>query len=284
MRQILWGLFKKVAIADNCALLVDPIFNNYQEYNGLILVLGAVLFAFQIYGDFSGYSDIAIGTARLLGIKLMQNFAMPYFARDIAEFWRRWHISLSTWFRDYVYIPLGGSRVNQLLQFRNIFTIFLVSGFWHGANWTFIFWGGLHAICYIPQVFLNTNRRFLDTVAKNKNSPSLYELYRILQTFFIVTLSWIFFRAPTINDAFSYIGNIFKINNNLYEDIDINLLCYIIAFVFIMLVFEWFNRAYEFGLKHLPSNVLVRYSIYILLCLIVLQYLYGENEFIYFQF
>jgi len=210
MRQILWGLFKKVAIADNCALLVNPIFNNYQDCGGGILFLGAILFAFQIYGDFSGYSDIAIGTAKLFGVNLMQNFATPYFSRDIAEFWRRWHISLSTWFRDYLYIPLGGSRVSKILQLRNIFAIFLVSGFWHGANWTFIFWGGIHAMCYIPQVFSKTNRRFLDWVAKGRYLPNLYELYRILLTFFIVTLAWVFFRAPSINDAFSYLINIFN--------------------------------------------------------------------------
>jgi len=286
MRQILWGLFKKVAIADNCALLVDPIFNNYQDYNGSILILGAILFAFQIYGDFSGYSDIAIGTAKLFGVKLMQNFATPYFSRDIAEFWRRWHISLSTWFRDYLYIPLGGSRVSQLLQLRNIFAIFLVSGFWHGANWTFILWGGIHAVCYIPQVFSKTNRRFLDWVAKNKMIPSLYELYRVFLTFFIVTFAWIFFRAPSIEDAFKYIGSIFKFNNSSdgYFQLDISLLNYIIPFILIMLVLEWFNRAYEYGIKQLPSNIFVRYSIYIFLSLIVLQYLYGESEFIYFQF
>jgi len=286
MRQILWGLFKKVAIADNCALLVDPIFTNYQDYNGLILILGAILFAFQIYGDFSGYSDIAIGTAKLFGIKLMQNFATPYFSRDIAEFWRRWHISLSTWFRDYLYIPLGGSRVSQILQLRNIFAIFLVSGFWHGANWTFILWGGIHALCYIPQVFSKTNRRFLDWVAKDKYIPSLYELYRMLLTFFIVTIAWIFFRASSISEAFNYIINMFNANSKLdsYDLLDITLLNYIVPFVLIMLAFEWFNRAFEYGLKKMPSNFFVRYSIYILLSLTILQYLYGENEFIYFQF
>ena len=141
MRQILWGLFKKIVIADNCAEYANLIFNNSGDYSGSTLILGALFFTFQIYGDFSGYSDIAIGTSRLFGFNLMRNFAFPYFSRDIAEFWRRWHISLSTWFRDYLYIPLGGSRGGTRMKIRNTFIIFLVSGFWHGANWTFIVWG-----------------------------------------------------------------------------------------------------------------------------------------------
>jgi len=173
LRQILWGLFKKVAIADSCALLVDPIFSDYTEFSTIGLILGALLFAIQIYCDFSGYSDIAIGVAKLLGIEIMLNFNYPYFSRDIAEFWRRWHISLSTWFRDYVYIPLGGSRVSKALQIRNIFAIFLISGFWHGANWTFIFWGLIHALCYIPLLFLKKNRKNLDVVAQNSLFPSV---------------------------------------------------------------------------------------------------------------
>ncbi|HQV74446.1 MAG TPA: MBOAT family O-acyltransferase, partial [Flavobacteriales bacterium] len=149
-KQVLWGLFKKVVIADNAAEIVNLIFDGHQDYGGSTLLYGAVLFAFQIYGDFSGYSDIALGTARILGIELLQNFNFPYFSRDIAEFWRRWHISLSSWFRDYVYIPLGGSRGGTWMKVRNTFVIFLVSGFWHGANWTFIVWGALHALFFLP--------------------------------------------------------------------------------------------------------------------------------------
>ena len=158
MKLILWGLVKKVVIADSCAILVNKIFANYQDESGLALCMGAIYFAFQIYCDFSGYSDIAIGTSRLFGFKLMRNFNYPYFSRDIAEFWRRWHISLSTWFRDYLYIPLGGSRGNKWFQLRNVFAIFLVSGFWHGANWTFIVWGGLNALFFIPLLLTNKNR------------------------------------------------------------------------------------------------------------------------------
>lgn len=215
LRQILWGFFKKVVIADNCAVIADSVFNNYSDLNGLVLVVGAIAFSVQIYCDFSGYSDIAIGTARLLGINLMQNFATPYFSRNISEFWRRWHISLSTWFRDYVYIPLGGSRVNKIKQIRNIFAIFLVSGFWHGANWTFIFWGLIHSLFYIPQVFSKTNRRYLNTVAKNKLLPSLIDIFKILRTYIVVTIAWIFFRSNSIQDSFSFIKRMFK-----FEDID----------------------------------------------------------------
>ncbi len=290
MRQILWGLFKKVVIADNCALFVNPIFDNYQELSGSVLIVGAILFSFQIYCDFSGYSDIAIGTAKLLGIQLMQNFATPYFARDIAEFWRRWHISLSTWFRDYLYIPLGGSRVGKILQLRNIFAIFLVSGFWHGANWTFIFWGLIHALCYIPQTLANTNRKFLGTVAESKIFPGLQEIYRMIQTFTIVTLAWIFFRSPSIGDSFSYIQRIFIWENlelsTVLDSLRLEMenLYWAILFICIVLVFEWFNRTQKHGLEILPKFIVIRYSIYIALCLLTLEYFYGESSFIYFQF
>jgi D-alanyl-lipoteichoic acid acyltransferase DltB (MBOAT superfamily) len=168
MRQILWGLFKKMVIADNCAEYANQIFNNYEDYSGSTLFLGALFFTFQIYGDFSGYSDIAIGTSRLFGFNLMQNFAFPYFSRDIAEFWRRWHISLSTWFRDYLYIPLGGSRGGTWMKVRNTFIIFIVSGFWHGANWTFLIWGFLNALYFLPLLLMKKNRAHTNTVAEGK--------------------------------------------------------------------------------------------------------------------
>ncbi|WP_147299180.1 MBOAT family O-acyltransferase, partial [Winogradskyella eximia] len=195
MRQILWGLFKKMVIADNCAVYVNQIFDAPQDYNSPTLILGAVLFAFQIYGDFSGYSDIAIGTAKLFGFNLMQNFATPYFSRDIAEFWRRWHISLSTWFRDYVYIPLGGSKGGKWMKVRNTFIIFLVSGFWHGANWTFIVWGFLNALFFLPLLLTNNNRNHIDVVASNKMLPSIKEIFQIGVTFVLTCFAWIFFRA-----------------------------------------------------------------------------------------
>ena len=210
MRQILWGLFKKVVIADTCAESANAIFNNSDNFSGSTLVLGALYFTFQIYGDFSGYSDIAIGTSRLFGFDLKRNFAFPYFSRDIAEFWRRWHISLSTWFRDYLYIPLGGSRGGKWMNIRNIFIIFIVSGFWHGANWTFIVWGGLNALYFLPLLIFNKNRQHLDIVAKGKNLPTFKEFFQILITFGLTVFAWIFFRAENIGHAFSYISEIFS--------------------------------------------------------------------------
>src|SRR6056300_515479 len=209
MRQILWGLFKKVVIADNCAEYANLIFNNYEDYNGATLILGAIFFTFQIYGDFSGYSDIAIGTSRLFGFNLMQNFATPYFSRDIAEFWRRWHISLSTWFRDYLYIPLGGSRGGTWMKVRNTFIIFLVSGFWHGANWTFIAWGCIHAALFLPLLLRGTNRRYTsDTIGEGRWLPTGRELLGMAWTFSMVCVAWVFFRAESVGEAFNYISRI----------------------------------------------------------------------------
>jgi len=192
LKQILWGLFKKVVIADNCARFANVIFDNYADYSGSTLLLGAVFFTFQIYGDFSGYSDIALGSARLFGIDLLKNFAFPYFSRDIAEFWRRWHISLSTWFRDYLYIPLGGSKGGTWMKVRNTFIIFIVSGFWHGANWTFIVWGLLNALYIMPSIIFNTHRNNLDIVARGKYLPSIKETFQIGFTFGLTILAWIF--------------------------------------------------------------------------------------------
>ena len=166
-KQMLWGFFKKIVIADNCAEQVNIIFGSNEPLSGSAYLLGAMLFSFQIYGDFSGYSDIAIGVSRIFGIKLMNNFLYPYFSRDIAEFWRRWHISLSTWFRDYLYIPLGGNQTRKILTFRNVLIVFLVSAFWHGANWTFIFWGLANAVFFLPLILTNKNRKFTKVVAEH---------------------------------------------------------------------------------------------------------------------
>jgi len=292
MRQILWGLFKKVAIADNCALLVDLIFEDPGSLNSGTLCLGVVLFSIQIYCDFSGYSDIAIGTSKLLGIKLMQNFATPYFARDIAEFWRRWHISLSTWFRDYLYIPLGGSRVGLPKKIRNVFAIFLVSGFWHGANWTFIVWGLIHAVCFVPQIVLNTNRNYLSVVAEERVFPTLKEIISILKTWIIVGIAWIFFRANSVTEAFEYTQfmsyknfSVSSFSNDLLDlEIKHSLLFELLLFITLLMFVEWFNRREEHGLGKLTEKTTLRYLLYLMLSLISLQYLYGESTFIYFQF
>jgi D-alanyl-lipoteichoic acid acyltransferase DltB (MBOAT superfamily) len=241
MRQILWGLFKKVVIADNCAQLANEIFNNSESYGGTSLILGALMFTFQIYGDFSGYSDIAIGTARLFGFKLMKNFAFPYFSRDIAEFWRRWHISLSTWFRDYLYIPLGGSRGGTVMKVRNTFIIFVVSGFWHGANWTFIVWGALNAIYFLPLLLRDKNRVHTGDIAANRLLPSLKELKGMLITFGLTVLAWVFFRAENIGHALQYLYDLFAglgVYMNYYKTysllINFNIVLIFIIFLFVV--------------------------------------------------
>lgn len=216
MRLILFGMFKKVVIADTLAPYVNDIFNNYEFYGGGTLWLGAVFFAFQIYCDFSGYSNIARGIAKLFGIELMVNFSFPYLSRNIGEFWKKWHISLSTWFRDYLYIPLGGSRLGNWGSLRNIFVIFIVSGFWHGANLTFIFWGFIHALLYVPSFILKSNRKHLNSVvAENSIFPSIREIFQIFKTFISVTLAWVFFRADNITIAFEYIYKMFSDFSNI---------------------------------------------------------------------
>jgi len=280
IQLILWGLFKKVVIADSCATYVNVIFENSEIYNSSTLILGALFFAFQIYGDFSGYSDIAIGVARLFGFDLMTNFKKPYFSRDIAEFWRRWHISLSTWFRDYVYIPLGGSKVNLGKKIRNVFIIFLVSGFWHGANWTFIFWGLLNALFFIPLLLLNKNRSNTNTVAENSILPSLYEIYQLGSTFIIVTIAWIFFRAESLTAAFVYIQNIFNwtTSKTMYGwNLEIILL------ITLLIIVEWFTRT-----KEAPQlqNPYFRWIYYLVITQLILFYSVKNSvvDFIYFQF
>lgn len=285
MRQILLGLFKKIVIADNCAVIVNSIFENPESYSGSVLFLGAVLFAFQIYGDFSGYSDIAIGTARLFGFNLMKNFALPYFSRDIAEFWRRWHISLSTWFRGYVYIPLGGSRGNLTLRLRNVFIIFIVSGFWHGANWTFIIWGALHAVFYIPFMVFNQHKKHTDIVAKRSLFPSFSELMKILFTFTLTTLAWVFFRAESVADAALYLKGIFSESFfTVPELIPLELF----GLIALLIIMEWLRKDYEHTFSKLQHqlNKPLRWCFYV--SIIVIIYFFGNTdeaiEFIYFQF
>ena len=287
MRQILWGLFKKVVIADNCAELANHIFNNSMEMNGSTLVIGTVLFTFQIYCDFSGYSDIAIGVARLFGFDLMKNFAFPYFSRDIAEFWRRWHISLSTWFRDYLYIPLGGSRVKTMKKVRNIFIVFIVSGFWHGANWTFIIWGTLNALYFLPLLLTNNNRKNMDTVANGMMLPTLREFISIISTFILVSFSWIFFRAESMQHAINIISSIFSETLFNFPIITDPLQFSIIVILLIYFIFqEWIGRNWNFAIEKLGFNWhrSLRWSLY--LALFILVFLLGGNEqdFIYFQF
>ena len=282
MRQILWGLFKKVVIADNCAEYANLIFNNSPDYSGGTLVLGALFFTFQIYGDFSGYSDIAIGTSRLFGFDLKQNFAFPYFSRDIAEFWRRWHISLSTWFRDYLYIPLGGSKGANSKRIRNVFIIFLVSGFWHGANWTFIIWGALNAIYFLPLLLTKNNRNHLDVVAQGRNLPNIKEFSSMLLTFSLTVFAWIFFRAETIGHAFNYISQIFS--KSLFTIPEQLPLLTIILILFFVIV-EWRGRDEQHPLaKLIYLKSYQRYSVYLLIIFLIFVFHTKEQEFISFQF
>ena len=281
LRQMLWGLFKKMAIADNCAVFVDEVFGNHTAYDGATLTLTAVLFAFQIYADFSGYSDIAIGVAKLFGIKLMRNFNNPYFSRDIAEFWRRWHISLTTWFRDYLYIPLGGSRTTKAKIVRNTLIIFLVSGFWHGANWTFIAWGGFHALLFLPLILAGRNRKYTDTIAVGKWLPSWKECLQMLVTFLLVVVGWIFFRADSISMAFSYFGGLLRPWHNPFSMAMLPVFIYIA----IMMTVEWLQREKQHGLdlQHVSSHF-VKFTIYYILIFIIFIAQKGSETFIYFQF
>jgi alginate O-acetyltransferase complex protein AlgI len=284
IRQMLWGLFKKMVIADNCAIEVDRIFNEHADMDGSTLLLGALLFAFQIYGDFSGYSDLAIGCARLFGFQLMRNFAYPYFSRDIAEFWRRWHISLSTWFRDYLYVPLGGSRGGSWLRVRNTFIIFLVSGLWHGANWTFIVWGALNALYFLPLLLGGANRRNMDTVATGRLLPSPLDALRILGTFLIICLAWVFFRAKDLSEAFAYLGGIFDASILAPPALEAEVLPYLLLF---FVAVEWVGRQDQHALERLGLSWPrpVRWSAYVFLIMLIGVYMStGETPFIYFQF
>ena len=312
MRQILWGLFKKIVVADNCATYVDTVFADISNQSGSTLLLAAILFTFQIYGDFSGYSDIAIGTAKLFGIKLMRNFNVPYFSRDIAEFWRRWHISLTTWFRDYVYIPLGGSRPNipesirlkgdkalearytKWIAVRNTFVIFLLSGFWHGANWTFVLWGAYHALLFVPLLLMGKNRRYRDTVAtvtlpdgtiKTKLLPSLKETGQMLMTFALAVLGWIIFRATGLRTLSAWISGIcdsslfsvpYLMNRQYYIPLAISIL--------VLIFVEWINRTKEHGFVLNIRYKWLRLIIYYSLIFAIVANFGQEQSFIYFQF
>lgn len=283
LRQILWGLFKKVVIADQCALLANDIFNNSSDYSGSTLFLGGLLFTFQIYGDFSGYSDIALGTARLFGIDLLRNFAFPYFSRDIAEFWRRWHMSLSTWFRDYLYIPLGGSKGGMWMKIRNTFIIFIVSGFWHGANWTFIIWGFLNALYIMPSIVLNTHRNNLDIVAQGKILPTLKEFMSMSITFILTVFAWIFFRSNNVDHAVSIISTIFsKSIFSLPTILPKTLFLFLLIFVII----EWFGREEQFAIAKLglKSRRIFAWAFYFIIVLTIFYFSGPEEQFIYFQF
>lgn len=290
MRQILWGFFKKLIIADNCAQLANSIFDNYQDCNASLLLLGALFFTFQIYGDFSGYSDIAIGTARLFGVNLMKNFNLPYFSRDIAEFWRRWHISLNKWFIDYVYIPLGGSRGTKAMVIRNILIVFLLSGLWHGANWTFVVWGLYNGVIIALLTLLNLSHKRSDIISEKRFFPPIKEIGQILLTFALVAIGFIFFRAEDLTQAIDYTARLCDssiISMPNFRDLDLSFikLTYTLFFIVLLQLIDWIQRKQDFGLE--ISNVKyrpIRWGIYVIFLLIFSVFAGGQEAFIYFQF
>ena len=280
IKLIVWGLFKKMVVADNCAFFVNQLFADYSNFGSTELWFGIVLFAFQIYGDFSGYSDIAIGTSKLLGVELLRNFNFPYFSKDIADFWRRWHISLSSWFRDYLYIPLGGSKGSKIFQIRNVFIIFLVSGFWHGANWTFIIWGAIHAMLFVPLLIMNKNRNNLNDI-----NLSYRDLPKIVFTFFLVCIAWIFFRADSLAISFGYFKGMFAFNditmNFFFKNSKYILLTIISLFsILVLLLIEWH------AIRNSRKTVVLSKNVFFLLLAIILFMGVYRNQltFIYFQF
>lgn len=277
-RQMLWGFFKKIVVADNCGYYADSLLGNSGS-GGLAILTGVFLFSIQIYGDFSGYSDIAIGCAKLFGIRLKCNFNVPYFSRDIAEFWRRWHISLNTWFRDYLYIPLGGSRCGKWKRVRNTFTVFLISGLWHGANWTFVLWGAVHAICFLPLLLTNKNRRYTD------NEWHIAQIPSILLTFVLVVLGWTFFRAPNVATAFSWLTSIFTFDSGETSlKITSKAIRHCLPWIAGMFVVEWFNRKEEFECAIWPRRKAGRWFAYALLIWVIILMRGASQSFIYFQF
>ena len=280
-KQILWGLFKKVVVADNCADIVDAIWKNYDTQSSIVLIVTAILFSFQIYGDFSGYSDIAIGTAKLFGIKLRRNFNVPYFSRSVAEFWKRWHISLNTWFVDYIYIPLGGSREGIRKTFRNVFVIFLLSGLWHGANWTYICWGAYHAMLFLPLLLTKRHKKFSNVVAEGRLFPTFSELFSMSLTFILVVIGWIIFRSDSIFEFSNYISCIFA--NVGYATI-FPYSGKVFFMILFMLFVEWLNRTEIHPFAFTISNKFARWGVYLIIVLLCITQGGKQTQFIYFQF
>lgn len=284
-RQVLWGFFKKIVVADGCAFAANNLLTD-NTHSSFLLLIGLFCFTIQIYGDFSGYSDIAIGISKLFGIRLMENFSFPYFSRNIGEFWRRWHISLTTWFKDYLYIPLGGSRCGLAKTIRNTFVIFLVSGFWHGASWTFITWGLIHAVAFVPSLICGNNRKFAGiALSEGRFIPSFRDACGMCATFSVVMFAWAFFRADTVGQAVGWIDDIFT---NCHHSTGGQLskcgAIQAIGWSVFMFVVEWFNRQQRYGFSIYPKRYWLRYPLYIALLLIIFLNVSPRQTFIYFQF
>lgn len=290
-RQMLWGFLKKMVVADKCAVVVDEYWTQYAELPGISLFLLGVLFTFQIYCDFSGYSDIAIGCARLFGFNLMRNFNFPYFSRNIPEFWRRWHISLTTWFRDYIYFPLGGSHCNKWKTIRNVFIVWTVSGLWHGANWTFVCWGIFHATLLATYNLFGISTKYQHVVAYGRHLPNAKEVFQMAITFFLAVIGWIVFRAETMTQALDYLSAMFR-NPLPYGGVGSNSgLVVIIPTMtpgIVLLIVEWFNRNFEFGFQRVIHNSILRHLVYAAMIYAAyvsyMESIENDNQFIYFQF
>ena len=286
LKLMLWGYFKKLVIADRLSIYVNAVYNNQEHHNGSSLLLATIFFAFQIYCDFSGYSDIAIGSARVMGFKLMTNFNRPYFSKSISEFWKRWHISLSTWFRDYVYIPMGGNRVIKPLIYFNLLVTFLLSGLWHGANWTYIIWGGLNGMFLVIGLFFYNLR---SKIGRTFQHPVFFLLGRFLNvmfTFILILISWIFFRAPSVKIGISILYKILFKRGELFIGDNQNLI-YSVVFLLVLLVTEVFEEYKLFNKFSLygNSNGLVRFITYCSLVIIIMLFgVFDGSQFIYFQF
>ncbi|WMI65935.1 MBOAT family O-acyltransferase [Aestuariibaculum sp. YM273] len=287
LKQVLWGLFKKMVIADNCAVFVDDIFLNHTDYNGSTLLIGAFFFTIQIYCDFSGYSDIAIGVSRLFGFNLMKNFAFPYFSRNIKEFWRRWHISLTTWFKDYVYIPIGGSWGSKLMQARNTIFIFVIIGFWHGAHWKFIVYGLINGLHFIPSIIKGKSKTYENVVAYKKIMPTTIEFMGMIKTFTFLVIVRVFFRANSLSDAISYLSGIFS--KSLFSVPNFgNRFMALIVLILIMIFFliEWLGRHDEYAIENLVDKrkPIYKWGVYYLLVFLIFYFSGEQQQFIYFQF
>ncbi len=287
LTQIAWGLFKKMVIADSCSPIVNAIFENHGAYNSPTLLLGLFLFAFQIYGDFSGYSDVAIGTAKLFGIRLMTNFRTPYFSRDIADFWRRWHISLTTWFKDYVYIPIGGNRLSKIITTRNVLIVFTISGLWHGANLTFVAWGVYNALVFLPLMLLNKHKTKSELVESQNILPKFKELVQMSTTFLQVLIGWAFFRAQSMEQATSYLGCIFSVKYNglpyvfgIGKEEALLTICSIACLIAI----EWQGRHYNLPIVRDSQNQKILFIATLLLAILIFLFGAPQQDFIYFQF
>ena len=283
LQQMLWGFFKKIVIADNCAVFVNQIFSDYENLNSSSLFVGAIFFSFQIYGDFSGYTDIALGAARLFGIELFNNFSYPYFSKSINEFWKRWHISLTSWFRDYIYIPMGGNRVNPIRKVINTIIVFLISGFWHGANWTYISWGFLNSIFILPKTLSQKTQ----SNHSNKLLNKVFGTIQMLVTFLTVSILWVFFRSKSVYDALKYLQNLAYKWNAILPDFNGRKSALVLSIIiFVFMIFEWIGKSYNCPLAIMNSfkNKWLKWGFYYAIIFCILYFYRGNDQFIYFQF